>query len=151
MNLTTGSGSGGHATGDVIVAIENVRGSYFGDTLTGDGANNRIEGSGGADTIFGGDGNDKIYGGNGFDFLTGDGGADKFGYDETNWGLDHITDFTDGVDRIDLRGTGLVFADLTIGYNGGSAKVKHTAAGETNVIILDGVDSALVDATDFMF
>ncbi len=43
---------------DVIVGVENVKGSAFADTITGDAGNNVLEGGGGADTMIGGIGND---------------------------------------------------------------------------------------------
>lgn len=59
------------AAGDVLVGIENVEGSRFADTITGNRANNAIFGgagddvmylSGGADSFFGGSGdNDSLY------------------------------------------------------------------------------------------
>jgi streptogramin lyase len=54
VNLFTGRGSGGDAQGDVLGGIENVIGSAFGDTLTGDNGNNTLIGGVGADTLTGG-------------------------------------------------------------------------------------------------
>ena len=51
-------GSGGDAQGDSIRNFENILGSAFGDTLTGDGLANIIDGGGGADVMAGGLGND---------------------------------------------------------------------------------------------
>ena len=42
--------------------FENIEGSFFNDTLTGDTAANTIRGRLGADTVYGGSGNDTIYG-----------------------------------------------------------------------------------------
>ncbi len=61
--------SGGHASGDWIANVENVIGSAFADTLTGNSSNNTLDGgasddtfiaSGGIDTIIGGVGNDVL-------------------------------------------------------------------------------------------
>jgi Ca2+-binding RTX toxin-like protein len=50
VNLATGRGFGGTAEGDTYVSIENVYGSSFNDTITGnDGANE----------LYGLDGNDR--------------------------------------------------------------------------------------------
>src|SRR5690606_20491440 len=43
---------------DRLIAIENLIGSAFNDTLTGDANDNIIDGGAGADTMDGGDGND---------------------------------------------------------------------------------------------
>ena len=58
MNLTTGTGSGGDAQGDTLVNIEDLGGSSFGDTLTGNAGANIIYGGAGADIMRGMGGND---------------------------------------------------------------------------------------------
>jgi Ca2+-binding RTX toxin-like protein len=50
-----------------ITGIENMLGSSFGDTLTGDGAANVLNGADGNDTLVGGLGNDSLIGGAGID------------------------------------------------------------------------------------
>jgi Ca2+-binding RTX toxin-like protein len=77
VNLATGTGKGDIAEGDSLVSIENLQGSGFADTLTGNGADNRLEGGGGADRIVGGGGNDTLLGGAGKDVLSGGGGEDR--------------------------------------------------------------------------
>ena len=52
--------SGGHATGDRLISIENLAGSKNNDTLIGDAFNNIIAGLEGADIIDGGRGNDWV-------------------------------------------------------------------------------------------
>ena len=76
---------GGDAAGDTLTGIEHLTGSAHDDRLTGDAGANRLTGGAGADV---------------FVFAGFDG--------------DSITDFQDGVDHIDLRGTDATFADLTI-------------------------------------
>ncbi|NBJ11179.1 M10 family metallopeptidase C-terminal domain-containing protein [Microvirga arsenatis] len=56
--------------------FENVRGSRFGDALTGNAENNIIRGNGGHDSIRGLSGNDTLYGGAGNDTLQGGAGGD---------------------------------------------------------------------------
>jgi len=99
VNLTTGTGSGGNAAGDIYVAIENVNGSQGGDTLIG---------SSGANALNGFESNDVISGGAGKDTLTGGAGADRFVYASiaesvVGANADRITDFSHAQgDRIDL-------------------------------------------------
>lgn len=57
VNLA-GTGSGGYAANDVYTAIENVIGSSFVDTLTGDAGNNILTGGAGADSLAGSNGTD---------------------------------------------------------------------------------------------
>lgn len=63
----------------------------------------RINGTGGRDTLVGTAGDDMIVGGAGADNLTGGAGADLFVYTSMRDVGDNITDFTPGIDRIDLR------------------------------------------------
>jgi len=58
VDLTRAAQSGGDAEGDRLIAIENVVGSAFADTLTGDARANRITGGAGDDRIDGGAGTD---------------------------------------------------------------------------------------------
>ena len=53
-----------------LVGIENLVGTGFADTLTGDVNANRIDGGAGDDTVVGGGGNDTLAGGNGVDTVS---------------------------------------------------------------------------------
>ncbi|OFX10325.1 MAG: hypothetical protein A3G22_00005, partial [Alphaproteobacteria bacterium RIFCSPLOWO2_12_FULL_40_11] len=58
VNIASNTVSGGDAQGDVISNFENIIGSNYADTLTGDAGNNIIEGGAGDDILFGGGGSD---------------------------------------------------------------------------------------------
>jgi hypothetical protein len=73
-DLSTGTANEGGS--DVLVAIENLKGSDSADTLIGDAGNNLIEGQGGDDVLIGNGGNDMLYGRHGNDTLNGGSGAD---------------------------------------------------------------------------
>jgi Ca2+-binding RTX toxin-like protein len=79
LNIATAQGgaTGADSVGDILIGIENVVGSSFGDTLTGDGSDNRLFGLDGADTIRGGAGADVLVGDGGNDNLYGDAGEDN--------------------------------------------------------------------------
>ena len=88
VSLTTGTGMGDDAQGDVLYlgTIENLRGSMLDDMLTGDGQANHIwglagddmiDGLAGDDTLDGGDGEDDIDGGTGNDMIMGGADADE--------------------------------------------------------------------------
>jgi Ca2+-binding RTX toxin-like protein len=87
VSLQTGSygrGTGGSAEGDTLVNIENLSGSAFGDSLSGDDRANVLWGLSGNDTLKGGGGNDALLGGIGNDTVKGGGGADGLSGEEGN-------------------------------------------------------------------
>jgi Ca2+-binding RTX toxin-like protein len=67
VDLTHNVGLGGDAQGDTFASIENVNGSPYGDTLSGDAGDNRLDGFDGDDVLAGLAGHDRIYGGDGSD------------------------------------------------------------------------------------
>jgi len=68
-DLATGIIQDGFGTTDTVVNIEQVRGSEFEDTISGDARDNRLEGRDGNDTISGGLGFNTFLGGRGDDTL----------------------------------------------------------------------------------
>lgn len=70
-NLVTGGGGN-----DTLSGIENISGTDFNDSITGDANANFLEGRGGNDSLVGGGGNDNLQGGNGDDTLEGGTGGD---------------------------------------------------------------------------
>ncbi|MGF6227299.1 Ca2+-binding RTX toxin-like protein [Inquilinus ginsengisoli] len=128
-----GASSGGDAQGDTLAGIEQVMGSGFADTITGDA---------GANTLWGLSGDDVLTGGAGADVLKGGAGNDHFSYGATGdstlaaAGRDTITDFTTG-DRIDLsaidaNGAGPGNTAFTFGTG------AFTAAGQIRVLDFGG-------------
>jgi Ca2+-binding RTX toxin-like protein len=81
----------GDALGDVMITMEGIIGSNFGDTLIGDASGNGLFGNAGADFLYGLSGADTLGGGNGSDTLDGGSGADALdGGDD----LDFVSYFT---------------------------------------------------------
>ncbi|EAQ04253.1 Hemolysin-type calcium-binding protein [Pseudooceanicola batsensis HTCC2597] len=87
------TGVGGTADGDVLIYMERIIGSAFGDDLVGGGTAPIIEGAGGNDTIIdyggaatimGGDGDDTINAGTGADSIDGGAGIDTVRYANTS-------------------------------------------------------------------
>lgn len=64
----------------------------------------------------------------------------EFGFQDIIW------DFEDGVEKLDLSGSGLTFADLTIGDDGFSAIIT-SSAGRIEVVGLAGQ----ITEADFLF
>jgi Ca2+-binding RTX toxin-like protein len=89
-----------------IVGTRTVLGTRFNDTLTGDNAANTLTGNAGDDAIVGNAGNDILTGNAGNDTLTGGRGSDRFvfslspRFNPAQIGIDTITDFTRGQDKI---------------------------------------------------
>ncbi|MFC3612451.1 calcium-binding protein [Lutimaribacter marinistellae] len=106
---TTNDGDGGS---DVLIGIEAVHGSAFGDALGGDVGANEIQGFGGNDTINGAQGDDMLLGGSGNDIIEGGAGDDELwgglGNDTLNGGAGR--DFARYRDS-----TGRVVVDLASG------------------------------------
>jgi len=111
----------GDAHGDTLISIDAFDLTTFNDVFHGaDGddkvvaraGDDQLFGGGGNDTLVAGEGNDILSGGTGADVLIGEQGADIFKYtavEESSGALvngvlqiDDITDFTQGVDKIDL-------------------------------------------------
>ncbi|MEM9198156.1 MAG: hypothetical protein AAGD12_09915 [Pseudomonadota bacterium] len=122
INLATGLATGGDATGDTLLEIENLTGSDKNDILTGDAGKNNLVGEDGNDTIDGQDGNDRLVGGQGNDELTGGEGNDRI---KGNDGGDLLIGNA-GVDRlIGGAGSDAMFggsnSDIMFGQSGSDA------------------------------
>jgi Ca2+-binding RTX toxin-like protein len=133
VNLATGIVSGGDAAGDTLSGIEQVMGSGFADTLTGNAGANMLWGMGGGDVLTGGGGADVLKGG---------AGDDRFVYaaigDSTvaAAGKDTIRDFSAG-DKIDLSAidaNGAGPGDTAFTFGTGA----FTAAGQVRVLDFGG-------------
>jgi len=117
------------------------------DTLMGGRGNDALYGNRGRDVLNGGEGHDMINGGMGHDRLTGGLGSDVFVFNALERGQDVITDFENGLDMIEI--TGLSFAALDFTKVGGG--VLMSSAAMTGDILLEGIEIAALDASDFLF
>ncbi len=88
-NLATGLATGA-AGADTLLAIENLTGSAFNDTLTGDGNANVLDGGAGNDTLDGGAGADTLIGGAGNDTFVRDGIGLDVVVEAANGGVDTV-------------------------------------------------------------
>lgn len=131
----------GRATGqgnDTLGGAENITGGNGSDHISGNAAANVLNGAAGADTLVGR---------GGADVLTGGAGADRFVFADFD-GNDRITDFQDGLDRIQIGGRTTGFADLHI-TGGAAGCVVSWDAGTT--IVLANVAAVQLTAADFIF
>jgi len=143
VNLATGTASGGHAQGDILVSIEDLTGSSYADTIIGSSAINLLEGGGGIDIIYGGDGNDMIGGGDGNDFLHGEAGnewlAGGAGIDELDGGAGQDTAYYYHLDASTLATTSVTVDLVTHSLNAGGA------LGDTFISVEDVVGTQMGD------
>jgi Ca2+-binding RTX toxin-like protein len=100
-------------------AIDGI-GNKLDNTITGNDSYNTLSGNRGNDTLLGEGGEDRLIGGVGDDILTGGDGADRFYRWRSGTGVDTITDFQVGEDKLcfsargfggDLVGVGM-FSEL---------------------------------------
>ena len=156
--LTTGSGDDtqvggtGNDTMNGGGGLDRLYGQTGMDTINGEAGDDQLYGQQDNDTLDAGAGRDFLFGGTGDDTLTG-GGADLMRdlfVMQTGGDADTITDYEDGVDRIQFRSIAATtqFSDLTIANNGSGDAVVTYSEG---TVTLTGIDSGLLDASDFNF
>jgi Ca2+-binding RTX toxin-like protein len=151
--VTTVSAQSTDIGNDTLNSIENIIGSSGNDTIIMGGGINVINGGDGADTINAGGGNDTITGGAGNDSMNGGAGNDTFIF-ASGFGADTITGFdalaAGGQDRLQLLGvTSLANFSTMVTISGSAGNTLITIG--TDTITLLGVNSANVDASDFLF
>jgi Ca2+-binding RTX toxin-like protein len=124
VSLLANTASGGDGN-DTLSTFENVKGSAYNDTLSGDNFANTIYGGAGNDSINGNSGNDTLYGEAGNDSINGGTGSDTiYGGDGNDIfsGLD-TGDVVDGgadTDLLDYSAAYAVTANLTTGSTTGN-------------------------------
>src|SRR5690606_12590334 len=120
------------------------------DTLNGGAGHDRLTGGGGHDRLTGGAGNDTLNGGAGNDRLTGNGGKDIFVFGKGG-GNDTITDYADGIDRIDLRD----FNFNKFGQIKNKASMDHGDLvfnfGKDGTLLVDDFKKGDLHAADILF
>ena len=130
-----------------------ILGTIRSETLNGTAGDDRIRGNDGNDVLKGGAGNDWLAGERGSDILLGGLGEDIFFFSKGGSG-DTISDFTNGFDKIQIAAdTGITsFDQLKIAGGGGKGFVYTTfGLGNDTQVVLNGVPSTVLDATDFIF
>lgn len=147
----------GEAAGDIYLSIEDLAGSEFADTISGDAGPNRLFGRNGADFLYGREGDDYLNGGANSDWLDGGPGndtlrggthADTFVF---NGGHDVIEDFSyaDG-DRIAIDDdwipavagmTGAEIADTYGSVVNGRVVLDFGPQGSITILSLTSLDA----------
>jgi Ca2+-binding RTX toxin-like protein len=140
-----------HFALDLSGLPDSLGGTDAGETLSGGGGDDLIAGLGGDDTLSGGGGDDRLIDGARQDSLSGGDGADVFVF-VADGETDRVTDFEDGLDRIDLSGLPMLYGigQLTLAQQGNDVRV--TAGNETLLLSADGgLQVGDLTAEDFVF
>lgn len=129
-----------------------VQGGKGDDTLDGGGSNDTVQGGAGDDLVLGDWGADRLFGGPGNDTVTGGAGNDVFVY-RRGHELVEVTDFTDGMDRIDLRSWGFVNF-LGVQHQHDVSETTDGVVfdfGNGDILTVNGVSIADLSFPDFLF
>lgn len=145
------------------------------DTIFGSNGDDSLQGLEGDDLLYGGNGQDQLWGGDGKDTLEGGNGDDRlytsYGYDDltggngndvfvlsigiggpTSGGTNHITDFEQGTDLIELP-QGLAFQRVSIsngtGHHANDAVITDKVNSQPLAIVV-GIDSSEIKRSDFI-
>ncbi|WP_310541485.1 hypothetical protein [Phenylobacterium sp.] len=127
-----------------------------------------IHSPGPGSTLAGGGGNDTLNASQGPDQLTGGGGAVQFAWAQLPWNAGHVTDFSPGVDKLDLRAlfqaSGYAGSDPIAdgrlmfradGQGGTQVYLDRDAANAGDwpflITTLDGVQPGQIGAGDWLF
>ncbi|WP_260417854.1 calcium-binding protein [Pseudomonas cichorii] len=128
--------------------IENLIGGEFGDSLTGNAADNHLSGGRGDDLLSGGAGIDTLIAGQGNDTLTGGADTDYFVIDKNAGDVDILTDFVIGTDRIVLSGFGPdVYSTMGISQQGADTRLT---LDDGQVLVLKNVQSQGLTLSSFV-
>jgi Ca2+-binding RTX toxin-like protein len=154
------NGLAGGAGNDTLVGLrgaDRLSGGLGADLLQGGDGNDRLLGGDNVDNLQGGAGDDVFFGGYDVDVYTGDAGADRFVWTDFEefiagtGGLERITDFTQGQDRIDLSAIdarfsitgdqGFVFKGTAALTDFGQLNYRTTANATFIAISMNSVDA----------
>lgn len=153
----------GAAGNDLIYGLDGndvLVGDAGNDTLIAGNGNDRLFGGDGVDNLDGSAGSDQLTGGFDIDVMTGGADADRFVFLDleetfpiTGAGLDRITDFQPGVDKIDLTAIDARFSlagDQAFAFIGtaaitGFGQLSYRTSGTTTIISVSVNTNAPLD------
>jgi serralysin len=137
---------------DFFASIEKLIGSSHADNFVGSSQNDILIGESGDDTLNGGLGVDVMDGGAGNDTMIGGIGADTFRFAGQSLGIDKISDYEDGFDRLSFdRMIADDFSDFLITGNGTNTVVLSLIIDVSNTLTLSGLWNITISNADFDF
>lgn len=133
ISISTGGGNDEIHLNGVVGNESYVFAGDGNDLVSGSSRNDTLKGGAGEDTLYGGDGNDILVGGGARDSLWGGAGSDIFRYESLQdsgfgGGIETISDFVRGVDKIDLSAIGN-FHWILSPFTGTPGEVRGTMLG----------------------
>lgn len=145
LATTTPQNTGGSGS-DTLSSLENVIGSPYNDSLTGNGGANVLSAGPGNDTIDGNNGADTILPGDGTNTVNGSGGSDQVSYADLSTGVDLNMNTgkvghgasTDTLSKLE-NATGTAFDDTITGTKNGN--VIYGLGGNDTISGLSGSDT----------
>ena len=137
---------------------ETLKGTSANDVIDGKGGNDILDAGDGYDTLYGGNGNDILIGGSAYNSLYGGGGNDTFVVSkrtiDTYSSNDHVMDFLQGSDKIDVSNFGISSFDqitsILEAWGAGTYFNANYNSVEYSVTIRN-IDKNALKATDFIF
>ncbi len=144
LNVTTVQNTLG-AGSDTLIGIENLLGSNFNDTLTGNAAANVLNGGIGNDNLNGGAGSDTLNGGAGIDTMLGGTGNDTYYVDNAGDVTTETSTLATEIDTVVSTVSRTLLANLenltlagTAAINGTGNLLNNTLVGNAAANILSG-------------
>jgi Ca2+-binding RTX toxin-like protein len=142
IDLSAGRATGADTGFDQIEGFENVIGTAYDDTITGDSNANVIDGGAGDDQVTGGDGDDSVLCGDGNDTVVVKPAAAQASAEDGKGDGDDVYSGGAGIDSLDLTALfEAVLADLEEGYAEGREIGRDTIEGFEAVVGGGGNDS----------
>ncbi|MBF9030452.1 hypothetical protein HKCCE3408_08600 [Rhodobacterales bacterium HKCCE3408] len=141
VNLSYGTASGGDATGDVLIGVENVYATNFADILVGDDDANRLTANGGNDIVLGQGGDDVLLPGAGDDVVNGGTGFDFVSYEDFKTGNGFAIDLEEGTaSRTNFAGRWFTYENDSLASIEGAigSEGNDTISGDASDNILEG-------------
>jgi Ca2+-binding RTX toxin-like protein len=160
VDLATNTGTRGEAQGDVLVGVEDLEGSEFGDVLRGSAlaeslagraGDDLLEGRSGGDTLSGDGGDDTLNGGDGDDYLIGDSYNNGGGDDLLVGGAGAdilIGDDAFSTQGVDTASYATSVAGVVVRLSDGETEVGGDAEGDRLQYVENLIGSAVADTLE---
>ena len=146
VDLTAGTATGGGGN-DTLSGVENVNGSDYNDTISGDTFANVLEGRGGNDSLSGLGGSDTLMGGAGNDTMDGGVVLDRINYNDIN-----VASYASATGGVTINLSGITGDGSTgSGTASGDASVGTDTLININFIQGSGLNDTITGSSALIF